>query len=520
MNVIISKIIYKYKETIMKRFTSVVLALLMLFVAFTPLVSAYSDTPSAKYPNILIEGRSKYNPIISSEGKTLFPVEYDMDVVKAGVADCLPLLGQGLLTNNFDPWVERFYQTIAPFFEELINEEDGEITNGSYAQYQCGNDETIIPYGADYFFRYDWRISACDVADQLYNYIQLIKEKTGAEKVNLIGRCYGGNVLAAYLYEYGCDDIDTAVYLTSLSQGGYMSDNAFAGKFNFNGMDIENAVEYYELVDDPALAELLRATVSFINTFYGLEGSTKLLTKFVNKLYPVIAPQIMTATFAGLVGYWGMVSEGYEDAKALIFAGQEDKYAGFIEKIDHYHYDIQLHETEIIQSCIDKGMKFANIAKYGCVAYPCFETSKEDGDDTIELRKASLGATVALLGETLNAKYLSTADMKYISSDKIVDSSTCAFKDYTWFFKGIEHGTFPISIDNFWRHICAQEDQMTVFDNENYPQFLKMNPDNETFAPLTDTPVERTKIEIFFAKISRFFTALINQFKSLLIKEK
>lgn len=503
----------------MKKVASVLLVMLMLFAAVAPAASAYSETPSPKYPNILVEGRSKYNPIISAEGKTLFPVEYDMDVVKAGVAECIPLLGYGLLTDNFDPWVERFYQTIAPFYEELINEDDGEITNGSYARYQCGNDDTIIPYGADYFFRYDWRVSACDVADQLDNYIQLIKEKTGAEKVNLIGRCYGGNVLAAYLYEYGCDDVDTAVYLTSLSQGGYLSDNAFAGRFNFRGLDVENAAEYYELIADPALAEMLRATVSFVNTLNGLDATTDFLTEFVNKLYPIMAPRIMSATFAGLVGYWGMVSEGYEDAKAIIFGGQEDKYAGFIEKIDHYHYDIQLHETEIIQSCIDKGMKFANIAKYGCVAYPLFETSNEDGDDTIELRKASLGATVAPLGQTLSKAYLSTADMSYVSSDKIVDASTCAFKDYTWFFKGVEHGTFPACIDNFWRHICAQEGQMTVFDDENYPQFVKVDLENGTFAPLTDTPTVKTEKETFLAKIFRFVRALIKQLLSMIIPQ-
>ena len=54
-------------------------------------------------------------------------------------------------------------------------------------------------YEGYFKFRYDWRLSCEHNAEILEAFINKVCSEKGYSKVNLVGRCLGGNVVSAYL---------------------------------------------------------------------------------------------------------------------------------------------------------------------------------------------------------------------------------------------------------------------------------------------------------------------------------
>lgn len=511
-----------------KKITSVFLAALLIFSVAAPAAYAYNGSAN-RVPIILVGGRNRNMPIYTPEGERVFPIGDTLDKKKIGeaVLHCIPYLGAGMISGNYKPWVDEFYEAIAPYYENILCDGNGEIAETSLeTTYDYTNPQRTHSNECDYSFSYDWRIDPCKAADYLDAYIDTIMKATGSSKVSLVGRCYGGTVISAYLYEYGCSKIDTAVYYTSISQGtGLRSSEIFAGKFMFDSKAIEDMFldpdieKYFEkAIDDPVMRELILSFLSLLNSMDALDIPMSALTQFINKVYPELAPRIVPATYGTFPSIWSMVAaEDYEQAKALIFKGQEDKYAGLIEKIDHYHYDIQANEKTMLADLQKQGLRIAFVTKYNVPSCTPFTVSaRVNGDNAVELFRASLGATAADYGKVLTSEQISAANPKYLSSDHIVDATTCAFPEYTWFIKGCDHSTFANSIDKLNAAICNSEEPMTVDSDPNYPQFLKFDPDTAAISPLADEPEKETgKKNSIFDILGKLFDFLKPLFETL-----
>lgn len=483
----------------MKKIVSVILALVLVAALAVPALTV--GAANANYvPTILVGGRSRTMPIYNAEGEKLWPIGDNLNTqdITNAVMRCLPYLGVGMVSGNYDAWVDEFYNAMAPYYENIICDGNGDIAPTSVeTKYDYSNPIKGNYNECEYRFEYDWRVDPCQVADYLETFIDSVRRVSGSDKVNVVGRCYGCNVLSAYLYEYGIEKINNVVYYVSASQGSSLrASEIFAGKFDINTVAIENALQtgkvedlYESLIDDPAMRELILATLSLLNTLNSLNVPMNKLTDFVNKVYPMLAPKLIPATYGSFASIWSTVApEDYEQAKALVFAGQEDKYAGLIAKIDHYHYDIQANEVEMLAKYKEQGMGLGVVVDYNVPSYLPFTISAEaNGDATVLVEDASFGATAANYGSTLTAEQKAGADEKYISSDHIINAATCAFPDNTWFIKGCNHSIFPTSIDKLNKTICTT-DGMTIDTNENYPQFLKYDVETQQIAPLTDAP--------------------------------
>ena len=90
--------------------------------------------------------------------------------------------------------------------EQLINDsilKIGEkITIRRFARFVMGEglekkNENYSTY--NYRFWYDWRLSPLVTGVELKNYIDRVLEATGEDKVNIVGRCLGANIIAAYV---------------------------------------------------------------------------------------------------------------------------------------------------------------------------------------------------------------------------------------------------------------------------------------------------------------------------------
>lgn len=498
----------------MKKFISILLCLVLTVAVVVPV---WAESGEKDYPVILVPGRGVDDLMYDTQGNQILPVQMpEADYFVKAFFESAPKWDHGMVTGDFDPWVEKVMEYFAPVYANAIPDKNGEITDSSGPSYVSGNGNILWDdANYDYCFKYDWRRDPCESADRLNEYIKQIKEANNCDKVSVVGRCYGANVVSAYLYEYGHEDIDTAVYYCSVAKGCGMPSYCFSGKVKIDTETIADFVEHKNLFDDPVMSELLKAFVSWLDSVYAFNLPCTALNALVNKAYPIIAPSVLKASFGAFPSFWAMVSgEQYEKAKEFVFAGCEDEYAGLIEKTDHYHYDIQKNLEDMLAQYKQEGMNLCIISKYNGVFAPIFEHSDIQSDDTVEVSLSSFGAFCADHGKTLDGEYVSGTDNKYISSDCMIDASKCRFPDCTWFIKDNAHGNFPESIDVMINNMCAYDGQMTVDSNPNYPRFIKYDNGNETISPLTDIPQKQAA---GFEKITEFFGKFIRLIKALFV---
>ena len=164
----------------------------------------------------------------------------------------------------------------------------------------------------------------------------------------------------------------------------------------------------------------------------------------------------------------------------------------------------------------------AVVAKYNVALPPIFENSNAQADGTIELDKLSFGATSANMGEVLSRAYLNsikgTGAAKYVSKDNIIDASTCVLPDNTWFIKNSVHEDFNTAINKLIYAILGSKEQLTVWDNSDYPQFLEYDKANNELTPVTKGEAAGStgnESNNFLEKLVAAFQKIILFFRSL-----
>ncbi|MCQ2463788.1 MAG: hypothetical protein MJ177_10400 [Clostridia bacterium] len=379
----------------MKKAISVLLALIMVLSLAVP---AFAADTANNYPVILIGGREESVPIYDTEGNRINDTDVSTEYVANAVMNCLPYLLIAERTGNYQPWIDKVMEYYAPVFEKMLPDENGEITDGSRPEMISDSSHCYPGYsGYDYVFKFDWRQDPYTQADLLHDNIQYIKGLKGADKVSLVGRCYAGVIIGAYLDKYGSEDLCSVVFNSCATLGAESAGCCFSNNIYFDTNAIEKYCEMEALTGIPELDEIILTTLKFINSSYIETGKNGMLSKIERKLYTKIAPTLFQCSFGRFASFWGMVStEYYDKAKAIIFNTDEarEKYAGLIEKIDRYH-EFQLDFENKIAELEEQGVTFAAVANYNRVLAPVVKNPKLQSDDTVELYHASFGATAA-----------------------------------------------------------------------------------------------------------------------------
>ena len=233
---------------------------------------------------------------------------------------------------------------------------------------------------------------------------------------------------------------------------------------------------------------------TFVEILYSL-GMLEPITNYVNKLNGhLIENGLNDAVLTNLCqipGFLALMSpERYEEARAFLFDTPEKQaeYAEIIRMSDYYHYNVQKNSVEMIQSLMDDGIKVAIVAEYGCTIIPITSDNDRMSDGTILTANESFGATCAEVDGTLGENYVQAevceCGKNHISADNQIDASTCAFPDITWFCKNLRHSEEGKYVADLIDVITYSDEQVTVWDYEEYPQYL-INLDDTCLVPLT-----------------------------------
>lgn len=528
----------------MKKTVSVFLSLLLVFLGCVPALAAGAS--GGAVPTVYIVGGN--GGLKNAEGEMVLPIETPEGYLGEAVKDCAADLAKALVLRTpeaKEAYKEKLISWMAPIYEKVVLDRSGDpigeyvVTNGWSADpfvipevmpdYKTGDGYDLRSYE----FYYDWRLDPFVNADRLEAYINAILRGTGAEKVNLLGRCEGGTILMAYLSAYGHEKVNKVFFNTTASNGYILATAAFSGEMEFSSADINRFLKNnpnFSLDDldlsslsmgDDLLA-LLKAMLDASSASPGIDLTGRLLDRFYTDLIREILPEVLLVSYGTFPAVWAMVDNDHFDAAlSYVFAGREAEYAGLIERIVYYHENVSLKTEELLRACEADGVEVGTVTKYGYPAMPLYKESDLLSDGHALVSEVSFGATTSTHTGTLDEKYInrrvSEGKGKYISADKKIDASTGMFPDTSWYIGNLEHQYFPYLIDDLTQ-VFFVSDGMTVDTDPAYPQFMVFN-EEYRLDPLTEENADRSVVGVgneptFSNSLERFADA----FGSILIK--
>ncbi len=496
----------------MKKLFCIILSLVMLLCCFLPTVAAAT---AEKLPIIYIVGKQNspvYKTdengdwILDENGKKIQidnvnrPMGMSReDYILSQVEPVLKELAPALSSGNYDSYIQSLIDAFAPVYADAVLDKNGEDPDGridwDYSVQQPQGGMGGFKY---YYFRYDWRYSPYETADDLNTFVEYVCKKEGVEKVNIHARCYGSNVAAAYIAksEAGYYDAPFRVknlVLNTTPIAGYIIVGALmSGSITFTADNIDRYITILmnnqSIFEDPVIDTFVMMLVSALNQAKVLGWGTDKVQEIYDAISDKLIPGLALASYGSFPSYWSMISdEYYEKAKLKVFGTTlpEGEYAGFIEKIDNYHNLLGAFDEEsgeylyasLLKRCEEEyGMKTAVFAKYGFASFPFFEGSELTGDARGTVTELSLGAMGTVLGETFTDEELAAIkamedyDERYLAADNKVYAGTCLFPETTWFSKNMAHDQLNL-IDPIATAFFLSDGTFTVHDDENYPQF-------------------------------------------------
>ena len=497
----------------MKKVISCLLVIVMVVSLTIPAFAGY--TVEAKTPIIYISGDS--NKLWYDNETKSFAIENMLDIYKdsegGDVYEAVfnvmyPFLMKGIISDDWSDYYDALYKELSDVYEPIKLDKNGNVPNdcGISSAQKNDNERAAFEnrkswkggYGEKtYEFHYDWRLDPIEVADQLYDYIQNVKKGTGSDKVSLLVKCLGCNVLLAYVNKYSTGDLKGVGIDVSTSMGADFLSGLVSGKFGVDGNSIsrlatdlsERNNRYTDIV------RFATATIDLLDNTGVLDTLTN-VTK--EKLYAKIEYGVISAialsTFMTFPCYWALVTlEDFDTALNYVFGpeGSEkrEEYAGLIEKITVYNETIKKNIFPIMKKIEEGGVNIGIVSKYGEQMVPVIEDGSLIGDEYVSVYRSSLGATTSDIYSTLDSEYIASQKAKglgrYISADKQIDASTCLFPDSTWFFKGVPHGYYTTPETDILITVMDSDRQLTI-DDFDLTQFIVYDYQTKICEPMNE----------------------------------
>ena len=523
------------KRRILKSAVALLLTAVSVFSVCSVALAATEN-----YPVIYIYGRTAIYNDVSTDKPTLIRYSRD-DAMMNLVKQAVPYAARAVTMGDWDTYNEKVYNLLMDMFEGFPLDENGEVCNDSGVLFSWSEKDISSNYMNTnintYNFQYDARLSPLEIAVDLNRYIEAVKRVTGRNKVSIVARCLGTNVLFAYLYKYQEKNkykgIDSIVLYDGSIYGVDMLDAAMSGEIKADANALGNFLNSYDPnVENENLATVLALSLGMLKTSYGINISASVVDNFYAHMKDGCVKRFVKDTYATSPGFWSMVYNKYDEAMEFLFdePGDLDKYSVLISKINTYRSAVQERAPKMIKDMKAAGVHVAMVCKYGFQGYPLYEDCNKISDNTAAVWRQSFFATGSDYDSTLGKTYVN-ARVKagygdYISPDEQVDASTGILPDTTWYIKNYQHNQFLGCVDPLLLAICRNK--LNVHTNAKWPQFMILEKNGNTYKalPMTaensdpDNRIEHdgdnTATMNFFQRIISFFRYFIGLIRTVL----
>ncbi len=316
----------------------------------------------------------------------------------------------------------------------------------------------------------------------LDEYIQFVKEDTGADKVNIVTVSLGGTILTAYMELMkgtGYPDINSVINVVACLQGTDVMGDFYLRDFKINNPDHP---EYEAFFFNEFLPMVMESNADSPTLGYIINIALKIMPKeVVYSLLTGAVDGIIDTLMLKCPQFWAMIpADRYDDVKEKynFLWEDEETYGVLTAKLDAFH-TASVNLVDNLKEFNTTGDRVHNVAAYNLSYaeqdYNFFgamaSSDVTNSDGIIDVDSTTLGATYAKAGSVLSDDIL-FADGARISPDGSVDVSTCAFPDNVWLFHGQYHevGRNDVVLSLVGQIISGNI--KSVKDNSaNYPQF-------------------------------------------------
>ncbi len=518
-----------------KKTLALFIALCMLF----PLIAgAARQATAAAEPYYTIYIRGSTTIYKFSDDGTKSALYDDGDYIADVLSKAMPLLPAARMSGDYTAYANKVLEIMRPAYDSFRPSlTDGTVPADTHVEWYWTPETVARDVKARTYIEYwtDERLSPFAQAEDLNRFVEEVRKATGINKFLFYGRCLGPVAMFTYLYEYQRPKNYADVYGVELSfsthAGMALTDAAYTGDGYVDDAALQSwltftAANAVEGSAPAAAARIVRQLVDGIGGSLGIRMTVKELNNLYAKLKDVLFRPLILEYYGLCLSYMACVNKRFDDMMKYLFPTKADRktYAYAVGELTRYHETVWPAINGMLQDVLDQGKPVAIFADYGGQQYPVSADAMELGDYQVGTASQSLGATTCNIGGTLSNDYVLRQQRRglgrYISPDKKVDASTCAFPDNTFFVANLNHswsGKYAgYELDMIHEH-------RTVNSDPAYPQFLYYDFDTEKLVPLADvvnaqpeTPEETTGgFRAFLARMLDFFRRIIARIRGL-----
>ena len=328
---------------------------------------------------------------------------------------------------------------------------------------------TELPRDHLYYFEYNSFGNHIGLANELFDFIQLVREQTGHDKVNLVPLSQGASIVSAMIdyHPEVASQLHKIMFVVPALDGSKIIGDVFNDRITFLNKDYlyNGFLKDIRLMDSTA-AGLVELALRLLPDEVVMETLEKGVKRLVEDV-------MIRST-----GMWALCpSEDYPSAAERYLSSPE--MASIREQTDRY-YQVQKRAKSNIRSLVESGVQVFDVVEYDFPIIDVGESwNKQNGDFIIQAEGTSIGATFANTGETLPEGYVqagtncSNPEHNHISPDNMIDATTGLLPDTTFFFKNQRHDLTQHNdvILKLAMQLIANDDIKDVYSSPDFPQF-------------------------------------------------
>lgn len=498
----------------MKKLLAILLSLVIILPSVSMLASAaqYSDIPCVIVPGIgqsrawLVDDNGHYIFNANGEKINCFPGNFDVQKILSDVAGPLAM---SVSTQTDAGLSDALCASIENAF--YMNKTDNnavpcgnvKVETYPHSLAQCTEDELeyifgcipmerlgqTVGYDKMYYYAYNSFGNALDMIEDLYDFIQLVKQQTGKSKVNIIPISMGGALFGGLmeLHPEVADDLHRIVFVVPALNGSLIVSDIYQRQLTFLDADY-----LYSDFLDGILGETNASAIEIAIRVLPKDVLMASLNKTVDML--------LEKVLVNCTGLWMLVPNDQYD-KCVQAVLSDSSKAEIKRQTDIYH-KAQTNSNKNILEFMKKGVEVFDVLGYDVPLYNVGNSwNTQNADGVIHTYSTSIGATMANVGHKLPSGYTqqnpyctsanptdliqrfasptgnvvqcSDPSHNHISPDRVVDASTGLLPDYTFYFDNQAHATANQN-DIIMKLCCelVETDRIkNVYSDPNYPQF-------------------------------------------------